>query len=84
MHHTYILFSKSKNKFYIGVTSNLDERIRKHNSNHKGFTGGVGDWELQYHESFHLKTDALEREKMIKSWKSRIKILDLVNNTQLA
>ena len=22
----------------------LQERIRKHNSNHKGFTGGTGDW----------------------------------------
>lgn len=83
MHFTYILFSKSKNKFYIGVTANLNERIRKHNSNHKGFTGGSGDWELHYHESFDLKTDALKREKTIKSWKSRIKVLELVHNSQL-
>lgn len=65
------------------MTSDLNERIRKHNSNHKGFTGGVGDWELHYYESFDMKTDALKREKMIKSWKSKIKILELILNSQL-
>ncbi|MBK9193180.1 MAG: GIY-YIG nuclease family protein [Crocinitomicaceae bacterium] len=47
-------FSKSKNKFYIGSTGDeLQERIRKHNSNHPGFTGGTGDWELEYIEFIH-------------------------------
>ncbi|MFC5193155.1 GIY-YIG nuclease family protein [Algoriphagus aquatilis] len=38
----YILFSEAKNRFYIGHTcEGLAERFRKHNSNHKGFTGGL-------------------------------------------
>lgn len=42
----YILYSTLKDKYYIGYTSNeIEERIRKHNTNHKGFTGGAGDWE---------------------------------------
>ncbi|MBL7910664.1 MAG: GIY-YIG nuclease family protein [Bacteroidia bacterium] len=42
MSHLYILFSPSKNKYYVGHTGDdLVERIRKHNSNHKGFTGGI-------------------------------------------
>ena len=41
---TYILFSEKLNKYYIGSTCCLEDRINKHNSNHKGFTGGVGDW----------------------------------------
>ncbi|RLD36252.1 MAG: hypothetical protein DRI74_09440 [Bacteroidetes bacterium] len=39
----YILHSQKLNKYYIGSTQNLEERLRKHNSNHKGFTGGIGD-----------------------------------------
>ena len=52
MYFTYILFSKSLNKYYIGSTSDIQERIRKHNSNHKGFTGKTNDWELVYTEKF--------------------------------
>jgi putative endonuclease len=29
-------------------SDDLEERIRKHNSNHKGFTGIVNDWGLTY------------------------------------
>ncbi|WP_317900125.1 GIY-YIG nuclease family protein [Aurantibacillus circumpalustris] len=72
MYYTYILYSISKNKYYVGCTGDLlEERIRKHNSNHKGFTGGIGDWTLKYFEEFFTKEEALKREKQIKNWKSR-------------
>ena len=36
----YILFSAPADKFYVGHTNeSLDERLRKHNTGHKGFTG---------------------------------------------
>jgi len=79
MHYTYILFSKSKNKYYIGSTSNLEERLNKHNSNHKGFTGGIGDWKIIYSEKFENYNLALKREKQIKKWKSRVMIEKLIN-----
>ncbi len=71
MYHTYILFSINKNKYYIGSTSNLQERLLKHNSNHKGFTGGVGDWQVVYQENYQSKSEATQRELQIKKWKSR-------------
>jgi putative endonuclease len=72
MFFTYILFSKTKDNYYIGHTGDeLSERIRKHNTNHKGFTGGVGDWSLVYQEIFTNKTEAYARERQLKSWKSR-------------
>ena len=79
MHYAYILFSKSKNKYYIGSTSNLEERLNKHNSNHKGFTGGIGDWKIIYSEKFENYNLALKREKQIKKWKSRVMIEKLIN-----
>ena len=79
MFYLYILFSVTLNKFYIGHTGNeLSERIRKHNSNHKGFTGGVGDWQLVYHESFASKSLAYSREREIKNWKSRKRIEKMI------
>jgi len=71
----YILYSSKRNSYYIGYTGDeITERLRKHNSNHKGFTGGFGDWEVVYSEKYETKTLALQREKEIKSWKSRKRI----------
>ena len=70
----YILFSESKNKFYIGFTSNLEERVIRHNQKSKGFTGNVNDWKVVYTENYETKELAYKRELQIKSWKSRIKI----------
>jgi len=76
----YILYSDSRNKFYIGYTSDLEERIRRHNQKSKGFTGNVNDWEVVYIEHFETKEQAHKRELQIKSWKSRIKIQELIKN----
>ncbi|MBL4655768.1 MAG: GIY-YIG nuclease family protein [Bacteroidia bacterium] len=80
MHFVYILFSEIINKFYIGHTSNLFERLRKHNSNHKGFTGKANDWKIMYQEIFESKNDASKREREIKGWKNRIKIEKLIES----
>ena len=75
----YILFSVSKNSHYVGYTGDdLQERLCKHNTNHKGFTGHTGDWKLMYHETFETKEDAMKREKQIKKWKSRKLIEKLI------
>ncbi len=80
MYHFYILYSATLNKYYVGHTADdLTERIRKHNSNHKGFTGGIGDWILMYQEQFLTKIDALARERQVKAWKSRKEIEKLIN-----
>ena len=79
----YILFSATLDRYYVGCTTDsLYQRIRRHLSEHKGFTARAKDWVLVYQESFENKTDALKREKEIKKWKSaeRIKLLiDQIN-----
>ena len=77
----YILHSKNLDKYYIGYTGDeLSERLRKHNSNHKGFTGRSSDWEVVYSECFELKTDAYAREREIKKWKSRKRVEELIRS----
>ncbi len=76
---TYILYSKQSDKCYIGYTGDVfKERLRKHNTNHKGFTGKIGDWILVYTEVFTEKKLAMLREDVIKKWKSRKMIEKLI------
>jgi len=75
----YILYSKTSDRFYIGHTGDvLEERIRKHNSNHGGFTGRSTDWKLVYKEVFATKLMSFKREMEIKAWKSRKRIEALI------
>jgi len=79
MYHLYILYSKTLDKYYVGYTGNeLLERLRKHNSNHKGFTGRASDWAVCYKENFATKTEAYAREREVKKWKSRSRIQKLI------
>ena len=75
----YILISEKRNRYYIGCTSNLSKRLVRHQQKSKGFTGSVNDWELKYKEEYISKKAAYQREKMIKNWKSRKKIEQLIN-----
>ncbi len=58
VYFVYILYSQIKDRYYVGYTSDdLQERLRKHNSNHKGFTGGIRDWVVVYTETYSEKKD---------------------------
>jgi putative endonuclease len=55
MYFLYILYSKLRNKYYVGSTGDIEGSLKSHNSNHSGFTGHTGDWLVVYHESFEKK-----------------------------
>ncbi|WP_298732809.1 GIY-YIG nuclease family protein [uncultured Chitinophaga sp.] len=81
MFYLYILYSVTRDSYYIGYTGDdLQERLRKHNADHKGFTGRTGDWTIVYTEMFTSKKDAYQRERKIKAWKSRKMIENLVGS----
>jgi putative endonuclease len=76
----YILYSAEQDAFYVGhTTDNLDERIRRHLSDHKGFTSRAKDWRLVHHEVFVNKREGFKREREIKKWKSSIRIRKLIS-----
>ncbi len=77
----YILHSQSLDKFYIGHTcEDINERLRKHLSDHKGFTSKAKDWKVVYLEQYDTKSLAYERERTIKSWKSKNRIQKLIES----
>jgi len=72
MYKFYILYSEKLDRYYIGSTGDeISERLRRHNSNHRGFTGRANDWIIIYTESFEIKALAGQREREVKKWKSR-------------
>ncbi|MHC4648879.1 MAG: GIY-YIG nuclease family protein [Planctomycetota bacterium] len=70
----YILASTKNGTLYIGVTSNLLERVHQHRTNVvKGFTEKYGVHRLVYFEQYRDIRDAINREKCMKRWKRRWK-----------
>jgi len=77
----YILHSKNLNRFYIGHTGdNLDNRLKKHLSNHKGFTSKAKDWEIVYYEFYETKSEAYQRELKVKKMNSKKYIKNLIDS----
>ncbi|MEC5166554.1 putative endonuclease [Flavobacterium sp. PL11] len=82
MNYFYILYSAALNQYYIGHTSeSLQERLRKHLSNHAGFTSKSKDWVIVYHEEFDTKSLAYKRELEVKKWKSRKRLEKMIQES---
>lgn len=69
MIYLYIL-KGSKNHLYIGVTNNLESRIKRHISGDGAeFTKRNQTFELVYTEKFSTLLEARRRESQIKGWR---------------
>ena len=75
----YILTNESKTTLYVGVTSDIEQRIAQHRSG-KGdaFTYRYGLHKLVFVEYHTTMISAISREKQLKSW-SRKRKVELVN-----
>ena len=68
--YTYILSNKNKTVLYVGVTSNLIQRIEEHkNGMGSDFTKKYNLNELLWFETFSDINQAIKREKQLKNWK---------------
>lgn len=78
--YVYALYNRQCDRIYIGQTQNLDKRIIEHNQkvgNH--YTAKYqGEWELIYSESIVTRSEAIKREKQLKSFRGREFIRGLI------
>ena len=67
--YVYILSSKRNGTLYVGVTSNLIQRVWQHkNKQVKGFTEKHNISNLVYFEIHNTAESAITKEKQIKKW----------------
>jgi len=67
--YVYILTNKYRTTLYIGVTSNLNERVMQHrNGIASKFTSKYNTKDLIYFEEFIDINQAILREKQLKNW----------------
>ena len=70
----YILYSRKDKKLYVGCTSDIKNRINKHNNGQVEATKLRRPLELIHIETFENKTEAFNKERFLKSlWGSREK-----------
>ncbi len=74
----YILQSEKDGSYYIGHTSDLEGRLRRHNEGRSVYTRAKMPWKLVYHELFDSKSEAAKREQAIKRKKKREYVVQLV------
>jgi len=76
----YILANKKRGTLYIGVTSNLIQRVYQHRTGViDGFTKTYSVHSLVYFEMHGSMETAIAREKQLKGWK-RIWKLELIES----
>ncbi|MBI2459133.1 MAG: GIY-YIG nuclease family protein [Parcubacteria group bacterium] len=83
-YYVYLLASKRNGTLYIGVTSNLADRIDKHKQGiYDGFTKKYKVDKLVYCEVYNDVRDAINREKQLKNWqrKWKIELVEKENST---
>gem|GEM_PF-184130 len=68
----YILHSSKCDKYYIGHTESIDNRLYEHTKSKGGkFSKTCAPWQLMYKEPYFTRSEAMKREKEIKAKKSR-------------
>ncbi|MBN1986740.1 MAG: GIY-YIG nuclease family protein [Prolixibacteraceae bacterium] len=62
----YIIQSEKDDSFYIGFTSNIEQRLSYHNSGKSRYTSRKMPWRLVYTEEFSTRSEAVKRERFFK------------------
>jgi len=67
MYIVYLIQSIKDEDFYIGQTSNLGARIRRHNLGKVETTKSKRPWKLIKSEAFETRAEAMWREHILKT-----------------
>ena len=75
---TYILYSDTSEKYYIGSSEDVIRRLERHNAGATPSTKSGRPWKIVWTQQHDCKTDALKQENYIKRMKSRAYIMRLI------
>lgn len=80
MYYLYILCNKETDRYYVGSTSDLKRRLQQHRSGQTRTTRVLKTFELVYKEEYNDELSARNREKQLKSYKSKSYLKKLIAN----
>jgi putative endonuclease len=83
MHFCYIIQSQSLGKFYVGETSDIEQRLKFHNSGFSEFTSKAKGWQIYLLISCKNREIARKLENHIKSMKSKTYIQNLLKYPEI-
>ncbi len=81
MPSTYVLQSKKNFSLYVGSCLDVDQRLKDHNRGNTTYTNRLTPWILLYQEEFATLAEARARERQLKRWKSKQKILEMIQRS---
>jgi putative endonuclease len=58
--YVYILFSATLNRYYIGYTGQLSDRLFRHTNSGSKSTKATNDWVLAYSETYPTRGEAIK------------------------
>jgi len=67
MYYVYILQSVKDQSYYTGLTTDVEARLKKHNSGEVSYTSTKRPFKLAWYCCFENKEKALQLEKYLKS-----------------
>jgi len=67
MYFVYAISSQSRNYIYVGLSDDVDRRVKEHNGGKNKTTCPYRPFVLFHKEQFNTRTDARQREKYLKS-----------------
>ena len=82
MHHVYILYSHSRDRYYVGYSQDPWKRLLRHNEGINRSTKSGRPWILLWTRPFECKADALRYERAVKNRKSRTYLQRLAESGQ--
>ncbi|PKK82700.1 MAG: endonuclease [candidate division Zixibacteria bacterium HGW-Zixibacteria-1] len=80
MYIVYVIKSASGRR-YTGHTSDLERRLIEHNSGMCRTTKGESTWKVAYTEEYATRSDAMKREKWLKSGRGRDFLESILDKT---
>ena len=69
--HTYIIYSASRDRYYVGHCADLEDRVEDHNNSRSPYTKTGKPWSLKWEKEFPTRSEAIAEERRIKAKKSR-------------
>ena len=77
MYFVYVL-RNPEGRRYVGQTEDLKRRLMDHQTGLGHYTKNRGPWELVYSEEYETRSEAMNREKFLKTGRGRVVLKSLL------